>query len=160
MKKLIEDQTVQESQCHDKIEQIENLKTEIYDLESRLDFQQAREKSEQMKNIAQIIGKIVDVEFATHKLEQFSQWEVEITDADMMQWNISPLRVINRLRYNYIEVLGTKSVAQARAEERIQQSNCTEDVKIVTMVRSGFKGQGPYNERGECFVLYGRKFAD
>ena len=145
---------------NEKYEKINPLKKIAADLESNMKFADAKSKSNAIKKLATEINDPLIVSFCDQEIAQIDAWTKSLSGSDLMKWDITPFKIINRLRYNYVEVLTDKVAAQKRAGEITEQSGKSDDVKVVAMQRSKFKGQGPYNEKGECFTLYVRKLVE
>ncbi|HMF33391.1 MAG TPA: hypothetical protein VKK79_18340, partial [Candidatus Lokiarchaeia archaeon] len=73
---------------------------------------------------------------------------------------IPPFRLIQRARYDCLEAFGDEKVAKQRLADLVALGVKKQNVEIVTIVRGKFKGQAPYNKKGECFAIYVRKTLD
>ncbi len=156
----IQQEAKRSAEQKEKTEKINQLKKVAADLESAMKFTDAKSKYTEIKKLATEINDPLTVSFCDQRITQIESWAKELSGSDLMKWDITPFKIINRLRYNFVEVITEKTAAQKRAGEIASQSGKGADVKSVTMVRSKFKGQGPYNAKGECYALYLRTAAE
>ncbi|MHA1732069.1 MAG: hypothetical protein ACTSU5_08995 [Promethearchaeota archaeon] len=141
----------------EKIAKISSLKQAAFKLESRWKFQEARKKYEEVERIASEINDILTKEFCKRKFEQLDAWEREIADFDLHQFDVQPFKLLNRKRYDFDSVFPTREAAQGWVDELVSGGLPEEDVQVVKLQRSKFKGRGPFNEEGLCFSVYFRK---
>ncbi|MHA1731248.1 MAG: hypothetical protein ACTSU5_04860, partial [Promethearchaeota archaeon] len=141
----------------EKLGEIEALKNSAAKLEARLKFADAKEKYGAIIERANEIGDELSAAYAREKIAQIERWEQEVSSSDYAKWDIPPFKLINRKRYDFLEIVPSKSAAEHRISEYSGEGKKAGNLVPVGMVRSRFKNQGPYGPDGKCFVIYERR---
>ncbi|GAB4328432.1 MAG: hypothetical protein Kow0069_35650 [Promethearchaeota archaeon] len=144
----------------EKLATMEKLKLSAARLEERLKFDDAATKYREIGELAGEIGDGLSLAFVKERLEKIEAWKQELLSSEHARWEISPFKIINRLRYELVDVYPDEARAAARANELVESGVPEGNVKVVVVVRSKFKGTGPYDDRGRCHVVYVRETRD
>ena len=141
----------------EKVEKINQLKKDAVDLETRLLFEEAREKNVAIRALAVEVDDKSTIISCDRKIKQLEAWAKETNDSDLLKWEIPVENVIDDQKYHLLEAFNDIDVAQKRAEEILANSGNTENVKVITLTQAKFVKEGPFNDKGECFAIYGAK---
>ncbi|OLS12002.1 MAG: hypothetical protein RBG13Loki_4346 [Promethearchaeota archaeon CR_4] len=141
----------------EKIEQINQLKKDAVDLETRLLFEEARQKTIEIKALALELDDKPTITSCERKIRQLNTWTKDTSDSDLLKWDIPVENIINDQKYHLLEAFNDEEVAQKRAEEILTNSGKTESVRVITLTQAKFVNQGPFNGNGKCFIIYGAK---
>ncbi len=144
----------------EKLLKIEELKKSVIDLEGRLEFQQAKAKYKEMMQVATEIEDRLTIVLCDQMIDQIGIWVEEVEKSDFSKFEIPPFRLINRARFDCLEAMGDKGAANKKMENLISLGVRPENIKVITISRSKFKGKSPYNKNGETYALYIRRSLD
>ncbi|OLS15973.1 MAG: hypothetical protein RBG13Loki_0400 [Promethearchaeota archaeon CR_4] len=141
-------------------EAIERQKRVALIWERQLKFEEARKEYDEVLRMARNMKDDLTATFCEHRLAQLAVWEEEIAMSDLTPWEVKPFRLLFTSRFDCLEVFPDKIAAEERKQALVAQRVNPDNVKIVTIVRSRFKTQGPYNGNGICYGLYIRRAWD
>ena len=141
-------------------EAIERQKRVALNWERQLKFEEARKVYDEVLRMAMNMKDYLTATFCEHRLVQLAVWEEEMATSDLTPWGILPFRLLFQSRFDCMEVFPDRAAAEARKQALNTQRVNPDNVKIVTIIRSRFKGQGPFDARGTCYALYIRRVWD
>ncbi len=128
--------------------------------EQNLKFNEARKIYENVLRMAQNLKEEYTIALCEQKITQLTVWEEEMARSDLTKWTIPAFRILFQARFDCLEVLPDWPSAEARKRSLVAQRVNPESVKIVTIIRARFKGQGPFDATGTCHAIYIRRAWD
>ncbi len=144
----------------EKLQKIEDLKKMATECEERLDFRQAKAIYQEMMQVATAINDRLVIALCDQMIAQIGIWEEEIEKSDFTKLDIPPFRLLNRARFDCLEALSEKGAANRKMENLVTLGVKPENIKVITISRSRFRGITPYNKNGECYAIYIRRSLD
>src|SRR5271157_313488 len=141
-------------------ERIAQLKSQAVDLESELEFDDARAVYHKIEDLIKDIDDPFTRLLCDQKIAQIASWEEETAKSDFSKWDIPPFRLINRTRFDCLVAISNESVARQKMESLITLGVGRENIIVFTIHSEKFKGIAPYNQDGECYAIYLKRMLD
>ncbi len=141
-------------------EAIDHQRKVALQLELNLKFEGARKIYEDVRRMAQNLKEELTIALCEQKIAQLTVWEEEMARSDLTKWAIPPFRILFRARFDCLEVLPDRASAEARKRSLVAQRVNPDNIRLVTVIRARFKGQGPFDATGTCHAIYIRRAWD